>query len=326
MEPGGADEFVPQDHDFDDRDEQNEKKYQEGLEAVRFAEEVAEESARLKEEKAEDAEEEEEKGVRPPRIHSRSGADEEEEESKRPRSSDETDEAATAPVSAAEEQRKKLFDLRMRLNQARKLNRQEVFEEDKRAHMPKISAQQQERMAWREAHEKQREEQIKSGEIDPTEPDRDYLHDTVLKSEFLQKKQHQKVKNEKSNFHSSLWLNPDATVRAYKRRLKDIPMTAAMYEQLKQTLPAEELYRTADSLSTGRVHVQPPAEFGERVVQRLKKDEENRANYHRRRPTLEDETVDYIHDGNKKFNKKLAKAFDRYTSDIKDNLERGTAL
>jgi len=54
--------------------------------------------------------------------------------------------------------------------------------------------------------------------------------------------------------------------------------------------------------------------------------EENRAKYHRRRPTLEDAAVDYVHDGNKKFNQKLAKAFDRYTTEIKENLERGTAV
>ena len=47
--------------------------------------------------------------------------------------------------------------------------------------------------------------------------------------------------------------------------------------------------------------------------------------------TIEDEVfvghnVTFINDRNERFNKKIARSFDEYTKDLKDNLERGTAL
>jgi pre-mRNA-splicing factor SYF2 len=42
-------------------------------------------------------------------------------------------------------------------------------------------------------------------------------------------------------------------------------------------------------------------------------------------PTVE-EDIDYINDGNRRFNERIAKAYDRYTKDIQDSFERGTAL
>jgi pre-mRNA-splicing factor SYF2 len=38
------------------------------------------------------------------------------------------------------------------------------------------------------------------------------------------------------------------------------------------------------------------------------------------------EDVTFINEKNAVFNKKISKAFDKYTKEIKDNLERGTAL
>jgi len=299
--------------------------------------EAREETERLLAERAdaggeEEAEEAEEEGDYVPLIRRRSKRDVPEkdggdEQSKRPRESkSEQDDSKPAGPMTPEQRRQYLFEVRMKMNEARKLNRQEVYEEDKRAHMPRISPQQQERLAWKEAKEKIKEERVKRGEIEEDEDEKDYLHDTVLKAEYLHKKKEKKEKNQKMDYHSSLWINEAASVRAYKKRCKDIPITPEMYEELKKTLPPSELYREADSLSTGRVHVAPPAAFVDKMVERLKKDEEGRENFHRRRPVLEDETVDYIHGGNKKFNKKLAKAFDRYTTDIRENLERGTAL
>ena len=36
--------------------------------------------------------------------------------------------------------------------------------------------------------------------------------------------------------------------------------------------------------------------------------------------------IDYINDRNKHFNKKIKRAYDKYTVEIRQNLERGTAL
>ncbi len=51
-----------------------------------------------------------------------------------------------------------------------------------------------------------------------------------------------------------------------------------------------------------------------------------RAEYSRRRAYQPDKDVDFINDRNAHFNRKIARAFDAHTQEIKANLERGTAL
>jgi len=51
-----------------------------------------------------------------------------------------------------------------------------------------------------------------------------------------------------------------------------------------------------------------------------------RAKYSRRRPFDEDADIDYINERNMKFNKKLERFYGKYTAEIKQNLERGTAI
>lgn len=51
-----------------------------------------------------------------------------------------------------------------------------------------------------------------------------------------------------------------------------------------------------------------------------------REKYSRRRAVDPDADVDYINERNKCFNKKLERFYGDYTKDIRDNLERGTAV
>ena len=53
---------------------------------------------------------------------------------------------------------------------------------------------------------------------------------------------------------------------------------------------------------------------------------EKRSKYSRRRPFDEEGDVDYINERNMRFNKKAARYYDKYTAEIKQNLERGTAV
>lgn len=51
-----------------------------------------------------------------------------------------------------------------------------------------------------------------------------------------------------------------------------------------------------------------------------------RDQYHRRRMFDPDDEVSYINERNRKFNQKLSRFYDKYTGDIKEDLERGTAI
>lgn len=46
----------------------------------------------------------------------------------------------------------------------------------------------------------------------------------------------------------------------------------------------------------------------------------------RRKKNDDDEMVSYINEKNKQFNQKLSRHYDKYTKDIRDAFERGTAL
>lgn len=60
------------------------------------------------------------------------------------------------------------------------------------------------------------------------------------------------------------------------------------------------------------------------MVNELNETVERRSKFSRRRQFYEDETVSYINERNRVFNKKVARFFDPYTQELKASLERGT--
>jgi pre-mRNA-splicing factor SYF2 len=79
--------------------------------------------------------------------------------------------------------------------------------------------------------------------------------------------------------------------------------------------------------STGFVENRPKKENVDRLVNDLRKAEEVRLKKRRERGRGDDEgDVTYINDKNKQFNLKLARFYDRYTRDIRESFERGTAI
>lgn len=51
-----------------------------------------------------------------------------------------------------------------------------------------------------------------------------------------------------------------------------------------------------------------------------------RKKFHRRRIHDEDKDITYINERNRKFNEKIDRSYSKYTQEIKQNLERGTAI
>ena len=83
----------------------------------------------------------------------------------------------------------------------------------------------------------------------------------------------------------------------------------------------------SDSSNLGFVEQKPKRENVDRLVNDLKKAEESRFKKRRDRGRDEhDGDVTYINDKNKQFNQKLARFYDRYTRDIRESFERGTAI
>lgn len=64
----------------------------------------------------------------------------------------------------------------------------------------------------------------------------------------------------------------------------------------------------------------------DKMVKELKDQEEKKKKFSRRRRFHDEKDIDSINDRNEHFNKKIERAFGKYTLEIKNNLERGTAL
>jgi pre-mRNA-splicing factor SYF2 len=86
-------------------------------------------------------------------------------------------------------------------------------------------------------------------------------------------------------------------------------------------------YSTSDSLNS-TVNKKPDKAAVDRLVADIKKAEEVRLKKRRERGLKEpgEEDVTYINEKNKQFNLKLARFYDKYTSEIRENFERGTAI
>lgn len=85
-------------------------------------------------------------------------------------------------------------------------------------------------------------------------------------------------------------------------------------------------YSTPDSVDF--VESRPKRENVDRLVKDLQKADEVRMKKRRDRlgADANDGDVTYINDKNKQFNQKLARFYDRYTGDIRESFERGTAV
>lgn len=217
--------------------------------------------------------------------------------------------------SKKEERLKKLKELTLRRNEARKLNHQEVVEEDKRNKLPANWEARKRKVDWEIADEEARKKAELEGE--------DYEQVKLLETAAIDLERADRKKKKK---------NPDegfkdfqqAQQRQYTRLVKQIEPDMEAYEKQKAEYGAD-FYPGVNSLGyggSGKVS----KDGVERMVADLEKQIDKRAKYSRRRQFNFEDNVDYINERNMKFNKKAARFYDKYTSETKQNLERGTAI
>ncbi|CAE7679827.1 syf2 [Symbiodinium microadriaticum] len=141
--------------------------------------------------------------------------------------------------------------------------------------------------------------------------------DTAEASERKQLREEKKERN-RATFGWEAF-TAEADNRAYSKRLAKLP----------GPLPPQETSRSSVSsnpLQYGKTGSNVSAAGLDRLVGELEGQEEQRKKYSRRRTSNDGATVDYINDKNEVFNKKIKRSFDKYTVEIRQNLERGTAL
>ena len=109
--------------------------------------------------------------------------------------------------------------------------------------------------------------------------------------------------------------------KTYNRRIRDLKPNPEAYKQQQAQLENHQ----ADLSFQVMAHQPLPGAL-EKLVQDVDKQQANNANRSKRRLHDDSEDVTYINHRNMHFNKKLARTYDKFTAELKGNLERGTAL
>ncbi|XP_018333608.1 pre-mRNA-splicing factor Syf2 [Agrilus planipennis] len=232
--------------------------------------------------------------------------------------SDSSNANETKTMSFAEKQAermKKLRQLHTLRNEARSHNHQEVLAEDARSKLPSNWESRKKRAEWLLNDQKAREEASSRGE--------DYDRKKMLEISAIDAEKIERKKKKK---------NPDqgfsdfeaATKRQYDRLVRNMPSKdMERYEEMKEKY-GDAFYAGSNVIIHG-LH-----EDRKEAIDNMVKDLENqiakREKYSRRRTHNDDADIDYINERNAKFNKKLERFYGEHTAEIKQNLERGTAV
>ncbi|XP_063613806.1 pre-mRNA-splicing factor syf2-like [Penaeus indicus] len=116
----------------------------------------------------------------------------------------------------------------------------------------------------------------------------------------------------------------DATIRQYNRLVKNRKIDLEEYEREKEAVGEDAFYGRDNTIAIGLHKDSKEAIDG--MVDDLEKQISKREKYSRRRIYDDDADINFINERNMKFNKKLERFYGDYTEEIKQNLERGTAV
>lgn len=197
-----------------------------------------------------------------------------------------------------------------------RLNHQEVVEEYKRQQLPRNWTKKQEWATKKLEEEEKRQEAESSG--------LDYDRVKMLEIQADEAEKIERRRRAKKNPDQGFSTYDDAAARKYNTLVKNLKPDMERYNELKETLDKETFYPSLEN-SFKPIHTETK-ESVDKLVEDLEKQIERRHKYSRRRKFDEDADVDHINERNMRFNKKLERFYGAYTKEIKQNLERGTAV
>lgn len=213
------------------------------------------------------------------------------------------------------ERMKRLRNLHTLRNEARSQNHQEVVAEDARNKLPANWESRKRQAEWLLNDQKARKEAAEKGlDYDRVK----LLNVSAIEAEKMERKK--KKKNPDQGFSDF----EAATVRQYNRLVKNMaPKDMEKYEEQKEKY-GDAFYGGPHVIIHG-LHEDKPDAI-DNMVKDLEEQISKRNKYSRRRTHNDDADIDYINERNAKFNKKLDRFYGEHTAEIKQNLERGTAV
>ncbi|KAG6653518.1 pre-mRNA-splicing factor syf2 isoform X1 [Carya illinoinensis] len=210
--------------------------------------------------------------------------------------------------------KKKLWELRNKMMKAKSDNQKEIAAEKKRMEAP-TESRGISKQKWLDERKKKIGKLLDANGLDLSKA---YMLDTQESAESKYKK----WEKDPAPYGWDVF-NQKTLYDAYKKRTKNVEVDLEEYNRMKEADP--EFFREASSLQYGKAP-KTSEEKIDKMVKELKDREEKRKSFSRRRRFHEEKDIDSINDRNEHFNKKIERAFGKYTLEIKNNLERGTAL
>ncbi|EFA75616.1 putative pre-mRNA-splicing factor [Heterostelium album PN500] len=214
-------------------------------------------------------------------------------------------------------QQQKLIDLKKKLvstaNEAKKNIYKSVVDEHSRIHNGPMNESEEKKKLFEEKKRQEEEEIKKEG----GDPEREKLKNALAsdlenKAKKKGNKKFEGVHNKQSDSH---------IYNSYKKRVKEME-SFRNSEHYKEFVDKDQINNETEYGKHGFV---PEANVNAMKQELLKHQMERRNNF-KKRGTNPDEDVSWINEQNRVFNKKVSRAYDKYTLEIRQNLERGTSL
>ena len=223
-------------------------------------------------------------------------------------------------IAAANHPRvRKLMELKQKMSKALILNRAEVRAEAV-GKSRSISLTELGGRAEKVKGEEEEEEEGRGRQGRRRKDARQLLQTSVEDAEWNARKR--KRKGKKSRVLVDFGV--EQSKKTYDQRLSQLPVNGVPDEYERQKESVKDFYRGADSLEYGNWSFRK--ENLGRMVKEVNHLVEKRTKYSRRREFYDAADVTYINERNRKYNEKISRFYDDYTIEIRQNLERGTAL
>ncbi|KAL3117933.1 hypothetical protein niasHT_005176 [Heterodera trifolii] len=200
--------------------------------------------------------------------------------------------------------------------ESRKINHEYVVEEDRRLKLPNNFEAKRKRQEW------ELEELVARKEAEERGEDYDRIKALGTQADIADKME--AAKRRKANPDTGFASYEAMSIRQYERMTNGIKPDMESYQKMKGVVGEDQFYASANTLIQGSHYPTDKAldKLSEDVHNQMKK----RDQYHRRRMFDPDAPIDFINERNRKFNHKLERYYGKYTADIKEDLERGTAI
>jgi len=214
------------------------------------------------------------------------------------------------------EMKAKMAALKKRREDGAAANHSAVVEEDRVAKLPANHESRKRRVEW----EMEEEEKKKAAAARGEDYERiKYKDMSAMEADRRDRKKAKKAAGKDAGFTTYA----AASYRQYERLTKQMKPDVRAYKKSQDEWGDDST--EAGSLAYGH-HDRVSGEGLEAMVADLKKQDEKRKNFSRRRAHHHDADIDYINERNRNFNKKLERFYGKHTQALKDDLERGTAI